>query len=247
MSRERDILTAVDLMLADYEKDGAYNDYHDYVDEYGHTAIVKMMCQPTQYHNLDILPAFTTDNRFSRFVYSNKIDLDTAKSLLKTKVIDHLIDEYDVIFIDTSPSMEIYLDNALEAASGLLIPVAPRRLDWTSTTYYFEQLPQVLAELPSKGKNIDWYRVLLNNVEHEYNRDAKMVADIQNVMDAKNMFIKSIERSSAFEVAAQNFRTVLDMRQKEKLAPPLQLNNAKTCVNAVARELNSILKTQKGI
>ena len=73
-----------------------------------------------------------------------------------------------------------------------------------------------------------------------------MVAKIQNVMDASNMFIKTIERSSAFEVAAQQFRTVIDMRPKEKLAIPSQLSNAKACVNSVSRELISILKQHNG-
>jgi cellulose biosynthesis protein BcsQ len=128
----------------------------------------------------------------------------------------------------------------------LIIPVTPRKLDWSATTLFFDQIPDIIDSLPSKGENLEWYKVLLNNVEHEHNRDAKMVAKIQNVMDASNMFIKTIERSSAFEVAAQQFRTVIDMRPKEKLAIPSQLSNAKACVNSVSRELISILKQHNG-
>lgn len=247
MEKSRDMLTAVDLMLAEFETDGRFNDYHDYVDEYGHTAIVKMSCQPTQYDNLDILPAFPTDTRFNRFVYNYNFDGgQTAQQLLRTKVIDHLIDDYDVILIDCPPSLEALVENALEASTGLIIPVTPRKLDWSATTLFFDQIPDIIDTLPSKGENLQWYKVLLNNVEHEHNRDAKMVAKIQNVMDASNMFIKSIERSSAFEVAAQQFRTVIDMRPKEKLAIPSQLSNAKACVNSVTRELVSILKQHEG-
>ena len=248
MEKDRDILTAVDLMLAQFETTSKYNDYHEYTDAYSHTDIVRMSCQPSQYPNLDILPAFTLDSRFTKSIYENlSDDMDRAKSLFKTEIIDHVKDVYDIIFIDCPPTLDPIVEAALEAATGFLVPVSPRKLDWGATTLYFEQLPQIVENLPSRGKNLQWFKVLLNNVEHEFGRDSHMVAHIQNTLSAENLMLKTIDRSPAFEVAAQQFRTVIDIRPKDGLVAPQQLQNAKSSLMNVSRELVSILKQQKGI
>tara|TARA_Y100001934_G_C12371481_1_gene786563 strand:- start:1962 stop:3197 length:1236 start_codon:yes stop_codon:yes gene_type:complete len=244
MEKSFDILTAVDLMLADYEKEARNNAYWDFVDEVGgHSEVVKASCHPTQYPNLDILPAFPSDERFNDFAVTqfpeNRM---LATSLLYEKVIKHIIDDYDVVIIDTSPSMNPLVWSALEAANGLIIPLTPRKLDWMATGSYLVSLVSYLEQLPSGGKNLDWFKVLLTNVEEEHGRDAAMVAEIQNAVGAQDMFFKTIVRSSAFEAAARNYRTVLDIRPKDGLVSSNQLNSAKASLNSVTRELVAYLK-----
>ena len=248
MEKSKDILTAVDLMLADYEKDEDYNDYHKFVERVGHKALVKMSCQPTQYPNMDILASFPLDDRFNQFVFEHfKDDYMSAMSLLKERVIDQIIDDYDLIFIDCPPSMGPIVWSALEAATGIIVPVTPKNLDWMATVTFFQQLPKRLAQLPSKGENLQWFKILLNNVDQEHSRDSVMVSEIQNAVGAENMFLRVIDRSTAFEVASQNFRTVIDIRPKDDLVNPKQLSNAKDCINNVCRELVSILKSHPGV
>jgi cellulose biosynthesis protein BcsQ len=248
MEKTQDILTAVDLMLSEYEMDKGYNSYNEYIGDVSHTDIVKYSCQPTQYPNLKIMASFPSDERFNEFAYQHfKDDPMQATKLLKERVIDHVIDDFDIIFIDVSPALNPLVWCAMEAATGLIVPVTPRQLDWMATGTFFEHLPERLSRLPSKGENINWFKVLLNNVETEHNRDSAMVAEIQNSIGATDMFMKAIDRSAAFEAATRYFRTVMDIRPKDDLVTSNQLNSAKTSLSGVSRELISILKAKNGV
>jgi chromosome partitioning protein len=237
---DSEFISAVDIMLGDDEPDGLYSQYRKA--GYSHDQIVESACHPTHIENLDIMPAFPSDERFSfqATVASwdktkKSTDLDYI-NWFKTKVINHLRTIYDVIFIDTGPNRSPLLWTALEASDGLIVPVTPHKIDYISTINFLEGLESIFDVLPSSGENLKWWQLLAVNYDEEYKRDDKVLDDLKDGV-GRYMCNSVIKRSSAFEAAARHYRTIYDIRKSDGLCPPRQLDRALDSINAVVREI----------
>lgn len=78
----------------------------------------------TMKENFDILPANADMNYFSMDVLSKPGKYDSPLMLLKEK-LKELDSEYDYIFIDTPPSLELVTNMVLAATDQILIPLLP--------------------------------------------------------------------------------------------------------------------------
>lgn len=239
-----DILTAVDLMLGDVEEDSVYQELVE--EGFSHEEIVLESLLPTHIPNLKILPAFSSDERFNSMAWNQQLNTtggDNFLELLKIKVVNVLKEHFDIILIDTAPQLNPLVWSALESANGLLVPCTPHALDWKSTQNFLKLLPETLEQLPSKGENLKWWKVLATNFDDEHDRDIKILKRMQNSLGS-DLFYNSIVRSVAFEQASQNYRTVLDLKKVEKWCPDLQIDKALSSLNAVSRELVFLLNNE---
>ncbi|AYV25028.1 ParA family protein [Vibrio mediterranei] len=236
-----DMLTTVELMLGEYAPSGLYNEYVE--QGYSHKQIVDMSLLGTHLPNLFILPAIPSDEVFSSIAWQSGLangDLGYLK-LLKERVIEPLKADFDLIFIDTGPHVNPLSWNALYAANVLLVPVTPHKLDWQSTLQFYESLPNQLRNLPNDSEGIVFEKFLITNRDTENNRDDEIVDLIKDEMGSL-VLNNQILKSSAFEAAARNYRTICDIRKSDKLCPDTQLDKAQTSISAVANELKNLLK-----
>jgi cellulose biosynthesis protein BcsQ len=230
------VLSAVDIMLGSDEKDGTYAQLVNH--GYTHQQILENSILQTHIPNLDVLSAFPTDERFSQSAWMEYANTGVLSHVnrLKNKIIEPLKSKYDLILIDTGPHVNPLTWSALEACNALLVPISPRKLDWISTGQFLSNLPEQLMYLPSKGENIKYFKAITVNYDEEQHRDLDMLNQIKSVLgrDALNATIK---RSSAFEAANRNYRTVFDLRKKDGLCPDRQLDKATASLNDTIREL----------
>lgn len=230
------ILSAVDIMLGADEPD---SDYSKFLGAgYSEEQILNHAIKKTHIPNLDIIPAFPTDERFSSaawFEFAKSGELRHL-NLLKDKIINPLKNDYDMILIDTGPHVNPLTWSALEACNAMLIPVTPRKLDWASTGQFIMNLPDQFKFLPSKGENIKFLKVAAVNYDEEQNRDLEMLNQMKIVLGG-DMLNPVIKRSTAFESASRNYRTVYDLRKSDNLCPERQLDKAISSLNDVTREL----------
>jgi cellulose biosynthesis protein BcsQ len=230
------VLSAVDLMLGSDEKDSQYSELVS--QGFTHQQILEHSILNTHIPNLDVLPAFPSDERFSQAAwleYAKTGELMHIKRL-KNKIIEPLKHLYDMIIIDTGPHVNPLSWSALEACNSLLIPVSPRSLDWVSTAQFILNLPEQIVDLPSKGKNIKFIKVVTVNYDEEQGRNIDMLNLIKSTLGA-SLLNATIKRSTAFEAASHNYRTVYDIRKKDNLCPDRQLDKALTSLNDTIREL----------
>ena len=236
------ILTAVDIMLGDEEPDSIYSKLKE--NGLSHEEIVLNSLVETHIPNLSIFPAFPEDERFNSAAWLKVLEKaqkggDTGMdslNLLKNKIIDVVKDHFDFVFIDTAPTMNPLVWSAFEAATGMLIPCMAHALDWESTQKFIKALPSTFESLPSKGKNIGWWKVLATNYEEEYNRDKHILDKMKETLGS-DLLNNVIPRSTAFEKAVQQECTVFDFKKSDKVVPNKQLDKAQLQLNACAREL----------
>ena len=78
--------------------------------------------------------------------------------------LDTVKDDYDVVLVDTAPSLSFVNSNALFAADALLIPLPPAFLDLQSASLFYELIADVVRtinQVQGKEKAFDFGGVLL--------------------------------------------------------------------------------------
>lgn len=234
-------LTITDVLLAKYEPDGDYSQY--IAAGYSEADIIANIPFSTHLPNMDVITAFPTDDRFTDLYWRlSKDERNTLLTRFRDIVIPVLKEHYDLIFIDTPPQDSPIIWSTNEAADALLVPITPREYDFASTTNYMLTIGARLQQLPSKGENIKWMKVLAVNVDdksqHEVRTLNKLVRTVQDKFMTTN-----IKHSEAFVAAAERGRTVLDIKKSEDLCPAKQFDIAEMSVNSVYQQFINEIKS----
>lgn len=180
---------------------------------YGTEVSVDYAIQPTYWDGIDIIPA-------SLSLYSAEFALparqkDSANfefwNVLKYGV-DTARQNYDVIVIDTPPALSYLTINALLAADGLIMPIPPSTLDFTSSTQFwnlFNQLTNSLVKMQGKTKEFDFVSVLLSRVDSN-DTSATVVREWISAAYGDIVLPVEIPKTSVTSAASAEFGTVYD-------------------------------------
>lgn len=79
-----------------------------------------------------------------------------------------ILSDYDVILIDTPPSLSYTTMNALIAADGLVVPIVPEPLDFASSVQYWNLFEDVIDALSTYklNKEYQFLNIVLSKVEN---------------------------------------------------------------------------------
>ncbi len=165
--------------------------------------------------NLRILPASQSDRAiegwFHEQVFSS--NLSCPYSLLNN-IIDSVKGEFDIIIIDTPPSLGYATYNAYFAATSVIFPLSITENDIDATCSYFSYIPQVWALLANADhKGYDFMKILLTN-----HRDSSTTTELMNNLYnhfAPYLYSKEFKHSEAVRQAASLLSTVFDMSKSE--------------------------------
>jgi chromosome partitioning protein len=136
------------------------------------TGQLKDAIQPTHWDGLDLIASnlglygaeFSIASRIRAAAVNNEPFLfyDVLRQALAP-----LKDEYDVILLDTAPSLSFVNSNALFAADALIITLPPASLDVQSASLFFDLIHDVLSTVHSVqefGKEYEFGGVLLTKM-----------------------------------------------------------------------------------
>lgn len=127
--------------------------------------------------------------------------------------LDTIRETYDVIVIDTPPSLSYVTINALMAADGVLMPLPPSALDFASSAQFwdlFSDLCNQLIRSRGKNKSFEFIDVLLSRVEAS---DAASSVVRQWVLEGYGDKVLPIEipKTAIAATASAEFGTVYDL------------------------------------
>lgn len=180
---------------------------------YGTELSIDYAIIPTYWSGIDIVPA-------NLALYSAEFALPSRQksegSFEFWNVLNHGIDtartKYDVIILDTSPSLSYLTINALLASDGLIMPLPPSTLDFTSSGQFWNLFNDLTANLVTnrgKTKAFDFVDVLLARVDSN-DTSSNVVREWITAGYANMVLPVEIPKTALTASASAEFGTVYD-------------------------------------
>lgn len=241
---EQFYITLADLQCYDLESDDE-NEVKGLLDNgISFEDIVVASAFNTHLPNLDTITAFPTDEKFSDYYMSSNEDKQVELlSRLREEIMPILKSKYDIIIMDLPPQNSPIVWSALEATDGVVTPVSPKAYDYASTESFMLTVGDVARSLPSKGENIQYFRVLpVNYNEREKNERKTFNRLVRSVRD--DLIVAPIAHSPLFLEAATLNRTIYDIKKSESNCTAMQFDEAVSSSNKVYQTIITEIKRQ---
>lgn len=187
----------------------------------GDSTDITSAVQKTYWSGVDLVPA-------APFLFSAEFSLPTMQLKdLSAKFWDVLNaslecvrDEYDVIVIDTPPSLSYMAINAFMAADGIVVPMPPSALDFASAAQFwglFADLGNSLDPTSAHRKTYEFLHILLSRVDQS---DAAGPAVRQWIRTTYGDHVLPVEipKTTVTSSKAAEFGTVYDVQKYEGAA-----------------------------
>ena len=169
--------------------------------------------QQTYWHGIDLVAASPSLHN-SEFMLPARQRSEAGFQFWRCldAAMDTARDAYDVIILDSPPSLSYTTINALMAADGLLMPLPPSALDFASSAQFWSLLVDLITGLPEQdgGKKFSFIDVLLSKVDPSVGVTSSVREWIVNAYGAKVMPIE-IPKTSIADTASAAFGTVYDL------------------------------------
>ncbi len=206
--------------------------------------VVSQSFVKTHIPNIRVLPSRIDDFYFEHYTAQeiqnspgNDYDSTRHYHKLKEKVIDHIQDEFDVIFIDTAPTLNYMYYNGLLAATSVLIPVHPEPIDMSSNNTFLERLVEIYETIAAVGHpGYDFLNLIISNYSRQNATQRAEVSRLKQFFGPR-IFDTNVYHSLAFSACAETFETIFDMKSSEYVGSPKVVNDARNNLIDVAEEL----------
>lgn len=123
--------------------------------------------------------------------------------------LDKIKDNYDLIIIDTPPSLGVITLNVLFAVNAIIIPLLPSEVDYCSTVQFLNMVSEALSRLPSKEYN--FIKLLISRHKPSFEQPKIMEQVIRKVFSSSVLTHYMIE-TEAVSKASADMRTIYEVK-----------------------------------
>lgn len=174
----------------------------------------------TYWENLFLIPS-SSANLSSEYVIPTKSrDPELQKKGYKfwdelKNGLEVLMDEFDVIIIDTSPSLGYLTQNAMTCADMILTPCPQDGLDFASLCQFWGVFAEISAKLSDSNKEYDLFEVFITKSKSENDELASVIKSWMRKAFPGHLWEQGIPESSVPKMAAAELKTVYDLSGKD--------------------------------
>lgn len=172
----------------------------------------------TYWANIDLIPSAPALFGAEYSLYGMALDRPQAQFwALLDKSLKAARLRYDVIIIDTPPALSCLTINALMAANGLVIPLPPTALDFSSLAQLWALLSEIgraMGTGDGRASGFDFVHVLPSRVD---SADAAVPVVLRwiNAVYGDLVTPKGIPKTAATSSSSAEFNTVYDLSRRQ--------------------------------
>ncbi|MEL6660861.1 MAG: plasmid partitioning protein RepA [Bacteroidota bacterium] len=210
---------------------------------------IEEIIRPTYFAGLDIIPG---NIEVMEFEYDTPRVLATKESNAGSVFFERLAqalgqveDRYDVVILDTPPSLGYLTLASLYAATGLLVTVHPAMLDVASMNQFLLMMGDLVGVIKEAGATMDkdFMRYLITRHDPNDHAQAQIVGLMRHLFIDDVLLPTAIE-STAVEAAGLGKRSIYEVEPGE--VPRNTLKRARESMDAVNEALLRLIETSWG-
>jgi chromosome partitioning protein len=180
------------------------------------TGDLRSVVQRTHWHNLDLIPS-NLGVYGSEFAIAARLRDEEGFAFHRplAEGLAPLRQDYDVIILDTAPSLSFVNSNAMFAADGLLITLPPAMIDLQSSSLFFDlvaELMEAFNRTEPTPKTYDFASVLLTRVRPNDGTHAQITKWIRQFFPQETC-AHAMVQSSALEKVGPELLTLYEVAE----------------------------------
>ncbi|WP_299682582.1 plasmid partitioning protein RepA [uncultured Roseobacter sp.] len=214
-----------------------------------HRKSIRDVIRPTYFAGLDLIPG---NIEVMEFEYDTPrvLAMKEAKSgsvffERLNEAIREVEDEYDVVILDTPPSLGYLTLASLYAATGLLVTVHPAMMDVASMNQFLLMMGDLVGVIKDAGATMDkdFMRYLMTRHDPNDQAQAQIVGLLRHLF-IDDVLLPTAVESTAIEAAGLGKRTIYEVEPGEIQRSTLK--RARESMDAVNEALLGLIETSWG-
>lgn len=207
------------------------------------TGDLRHVVQKTHWHNLDLIPS-NLGVYGSEFAIAARLRDEEGFAFHRplSEGLAPLRQDYDVIILDTAPSLSFVNSNAMFAADGLVITLPPAMIDLQSSSLFFElvaELMEAFNRTEPVPKSYDFASVLLTRVRPNDSTHTQITKWIRQFFPQETC-AHTMVQSSALEKVGPELLTLYEVAEYD--GDRRTLERAIDAMNSVNGEVEMLIR-----